>query len=106
VAHPGDVVLGRGFAQQRVRASAIWTFHILELDDRNVGAGRRLQCGRIMHLRSRRWSSKLRASCAGGGRQHGSQRDYGPMAGVMTPINEAERERTWHESWTTPFLLL
>jgi hypothetical protein len=49
VTHPGNMVLGRGIAQERIGAGTVRTLHILKFDDRHPGARRRFEGRRIMH---------------------------------------------------------
>src|SRR5580698_6766429 len=50
VAYPGNLVLRRGSLQDGIGMRAGWAFQIVELDDRNMRARRRLERGGIENL--------------------------------------------------------
>jgi hypothetical protein len=74
MADPGNVVLGRGFAEKRIGPGAIGALHIFEFDDRDAGSGRGLQGRRIMDLGCGGTGGAAELSVGGGEQAGGGER--------------------------------
>ena len=103
MAHPGNVVLGRCFFEERIGARAVRTFHVLPFHDGNLGAGGRLERRGVMDLRPRRGNIELGA--CGRRERQGHRREKPRRSGQQAGTAESRKTdafKTKHGYWTTP----
>jgi hypothetical protein len=92
MAHQWNLVLGRGFFQERIGAGAVGALIVRKLDDGHAGASGRLEGGGVMHLSSGRRRDKLGLGSGGDGQQRGGGKAE-PKAGARAKKGKAMGKR-------------